>query len=323
MNQTNTTPQVSVLITVRNAEAYISETLASILQERNVPLEIVLVDNGCTDSTIEKALAFNDERVRVVPGPKKGISHALNVAYAAARGEIFMRCDGDDLFPPDRISRQVEWLNQHPEFGVVCGAFSTIDEKGAFLANLALHENAEEITEELQNSKTRTHIGTFAMRAEVVKAAGYSREFFDCFEDVDFQLRLGEACRVCYVPEIMYQYRLLPTSVTHSKSQKLMEFYDAQAFEFQRQRKTRGMDDLQLGNPPAIPTFDDKVYTVSEHTARMLTSRAWSEHQAGHKIQALSAGLRLVISQPANLTAWRSLVFLLIKPAGRASVSSS
>ncbi len=49
-------PLVSVVMTVRNVEDYISETLASILQERQVPLEVILVDNGCTDSTVERVL---------------------------------------------------------------------------------------------------------------------------------------------------------------------------------------------------------------------------------------------------------------------------
>jgi glycosyltransferase involved in cell wall biosynthesis len=323
MNENSATPLVSIVITVRNAEAYISATLASILQEREVPLEVVLVDNGCTDATVEKALAFEDERIRIIPGPKKGISHALNVAYAAVRGEIIMRCDGDDLFPPTRIKKQVEWLAEHPEFGVICGAFSTIDPKDALLSNLGCDSQAEEITEELKQGETRTHIGTFAIRTEVVKAAGCSREYFDCFEDMDFQLRLGETCRIWYQPEIFYEYRLHPASVTHSKSQKLMEFYDATALEFQRQRRTRGADDLQLGCPPVIPEFDDKTHTLTEHVEKMLTAHSWAEHQAGRKKQALVAGIRLVASQPTNWTTWRNLLVLAVKPAGKASVSSS
>lgn len=323
MSETSTAPLVSVVMTVRNAEAYISETLASILQEQTVPLEVVLIDNGCTDSTIDRVRAFNDTRVRVIPGPKKGIAHALNVAYAAVRGTIIMRCDGDDIFPTQRITQQAKWLTEHPEFGAICGGFSTIDPKGAFVANLSCEKAAQEITDDLRNGKIWTHIGTFAIKTEVVKAAGCSREFFDCLEDVDFQLRVGETCRVWFTPDVMYHYRLHPSSVTHSKNPDQMAFYDSLAIEFQRQRQTRGADDLQLGHPPVIPDFGSNVHTVTEHVEKLLNARAWADHQAGRKKQAIAAGLRLVANQPMNLAAWRNLAALAIKPAGREAVSPS
>lgn len=313
-------PLVSVVITVRNAEDFISATLASILQERNVPLEVVLVDNGCTDATIDKVRTFNDQRVRAIKGPGKGIAHALNVAYAAARGEIIMRCDGDDLYPPQRVARQVEWLVGHPEFGAVCGSFSTIDVKGYPIANLECGKDAEEITEELRNGITRTHIGTFAVRAEALRAAGGSREYFDCFEDIDFQLRLGEACRVWYVPDVQYEYRLHQTSVTHTQSNTEREFFDDLALEFQRQRRTQGSDDLQRGCPPTPPQGGDKSgMNTAKHVQGMLMGSAWSQHRAGHKQQALLKGMHSVIVQPSNMVAWRSLLALAVKPAGKGS----
>jgi glycosyltransferase involved in cell wall biosynthesis len=311
-------PLVSILITVRNAEAYISETLASILQEKSIPLEIIIVDNGCTDATVEKALALKDSRIQVIPGPKKGISHALNVAYAAARGEIIMRCDGDDLFPTKRITRQVEWLCANPEFGAVCGGFSTIDVKSMLLADLGLDADVQEITEELRNGKTRTHIGTFAIRAEAVKASGYSREYFDCFEDIDFQLRLGEICRVGYLCETEYYYRLHPASVTHSQSSTLREFYDATALEFQRQRLATGEDNLQRGCPPPLPKPGDKAgISTDSHVQGMLLQSAWAEHQAGRKQKALAFGMRSMMIRPISLAAWRNLFALAVKPCGR------
>ena len=322
MSQETAAPIVSILITVRNAEPYISATLKSILQERDIPLEVVLVDNGCTDATVDKALALQDDRVRILPGPKRGISPALNVAYAAARGEILMRCDGDDLFPADRIKRQVKWLSDNPEFGAVCGGFSTIDTKGALLAKLGCGEAAAEITDELQNGKTRTHVCTFAIRAEAVKAAGYSREYFDCFEDIDFQLRIGEACRVGFLPDNEYLYRLHQSSVTHSYSNTLREFYDATALEFQRQRRTLGTDDLQRGCPPPVPQPIDKLgMNAAMHQQEMLMGSAWVEHQAGRKGQALMQGLRSIMVRPGELEVWRNFLALAIKPAGKDLIS--
>lgn len=193
-----------------------------------------------------------------------------------------------------------------------------MDSKGTPLAKLGCDLPEEEITAELQNGKTRTHIGTFAMRAEAVKAAGYSREYFDCFEDIDFQLRLGEASRVWFIPQVEYEYRLHSTSVTHSQSNTLRQFYDATAVEFQKQRRTSGQDDLQRGCPPPIPQGGDKSgMNAIEHVQGMLMGSAWAEHEAGRKQRALVFGVRSVITQPANLMAWRSLVALAVKPSSK------
>jgi glycosyltransferase involved in cell wall biosynthesis len=320
MALTDAKPLVSVVITVRNAEAFISATLASLLQERDVPLEVVLIDNGCTDATIKRVSAFNDQRVRVIEGPKKGIAHALNVAYAAARGEIIVRCDGDDLYPPQRLVRQTQWLAAHPEFGAVCGGFSTIDSKGNPLADLGHQEIAQEITEELRNGVIRTHIGTFAIRAEAIRAAGGSREYFDCFEDFDFQLRLGETCRIWFEPEVEYIYRIHQTSSTHSTSDTRRAFLEDQAFRFQRQRQTEGSDDLMRGCPPDVPTDGYKSpRDTAHHLSHLLIGSAWSDHQAGHKRQALFKGMRSVVAMPSNLEAWRSLLVLALKPASKKS----
>lgn len=322
MTETEAKPLVSVVITVRNAEDFIAATLASILQERDVPLEVVLIDNGCTDATIERVSAFNDQRVRVIKGPGKGIAHALNVAYAAARGEIIVRCDGDDLYPPQRLVRQTKWLAAHPEFGALCSGFSTIDGKGKPLAEMAHKEEAQEITEELRNGVIRTHIGTFAIRAEALRAAGGSREYFDCFEDFDFQLRLGETCRVWFEPEAEYIYRIHQTSSTHSTSNTRREFLQEQAFRFQRQRRTEGSDDLQRGCPPAVPENSYKSpRDTAHHISYLLIGSAWSAHQAGDKRQALALGMRSVITMPSNLEAWRSLLALALKPTSKKSAA--
>lgn len=322
MIETEATPLISVVITVRNAEKFISATLASILQERDVPLEVVLIDNGCTDATIDRVREFNDQRVRVIKGPCKGIAHALNVAYAEARGEIIVRCDGDDLYPPQRLVQQAKWLTEHPEFGALCGGFSTIDSKGNPLSDLGCKEEAQEITEELRNGEIRTHIGTFAIRTEVVRAAGGSREYFDCFEDFDFQLRVGETCRVWFEPEIYYIYRLHQNSSSHSTSYTKNNFYCSIAFEFQRQRRTQGSDDLERGCPPPVPDGRKAPpWDAAWHAQKMLIASAWLEHQAGHKQQALVKGMRSVMALPVNPRAWRSLLALALKPAGSKSGS--
>lgn len=312
---------VSIIVPMYNAEAFISATLASILQERDIPLEVVVVNDGSTDASLERVCATNDKRVRVIQGPCQGIAPALNAGLAVACGEIIMRCDADDLYPPQRIARQVDWLSKHPEFGVVCGGFSTIDVKGRAIISFNNREDAQEITEELCNGITRTHLCTFAVRAEVLRSSGGCRQYFHTAEDIDLQLRLGELCRIWYVPDIQYNYRLHDTSITHRQSNVEREFFESMAREFQRQRRSQGSDDLQRGCPPTPPQGSTKsAMKTAEHTQGLLMGSAWQEHQSGHKQQALAIGIRSVIAQPSNIAAWRSLLALAVKPAGKGFV---
>lgn len=309
---------VSIIVPMYNAEAFISATLASILQECHIPLEVVVVDNGSTDASLDKVRAIEDKRVRLIHCQCKGIAAALNAGIAEVRGDIVMRCDADDLYPSQRLARQVEWLSRHPEFGAVCGGFSTIDVKGRTIVSFT-GEDSQEITEELRNGNTRTHLCTFAVRAEVLRSTGGCRQYFLTAEDIDLQLRIGELCRVWYLPEVEYNYRLHNNSITHTQSNVEREFFELMAREFQRQRRTQGTDDLQRGCPPTPPREGrtGSAMNSQEHTQGLLMGIAWQEHQSGHKFQALAIGMRSVITQPSNVIAWRSLLALAVKPARR------
>ncbi len=315
MNRIKTMPLVSVIIPMQNAESLISATLASILQEREIPLEVIVINDGSIDHSLERVKAINDSRIRVIAGPEAGIAAALNAGLAEAQGEIFMRCDADDLYPSQRIRQQVTWLSQHPEFGALCGNFSTIDVRGNLIANLTTGQVAEELTEYLRQGMTRTHFGTYAVRLGILRSLGGFRPYFRTAEDIDLKLRLGEACRVWYLPELYYYYRLHENSITHMTANTQRKFFDAIALEFQQQRLAQGNDDLQRGCAPHLPSENDALpRNVQEHIQGILIGRSWREHQAGHKLRALKIGVRSVLARPSNLAAWRSLVALGIKP---------
>lgn len=307
---------VSVIVPMHNAEAFISATLASILQERDISMEVVVVNDGSTDASLERVREIDDGRLQVIDGPCQGVAAAMNAGLNAACGEIIMRCDADDLYPRQRIPWQVDWLTKHPEFGAVCSGFSTINKRGHLIAQLCCEKDAEEITEELRNGITRTSFCTFAVRAELLRTVGGFRQYFHTAEDIDLQLRLGEVDRIWYVPSIQYYYRLHDNSLTHTQTNLEREFFESLARDFQRQRLIQGSDDLQRGCPPAPPQGSTKVMKSAKHIQGLLISRAWQEHQAGHKLRAIVIGLRSVVVQPHNLAGWRSLLALIFKHAG-------
>src|SRR4051812_12769200 len=200
--------QISVLIPCRNAERYIRSTLGSVLAQKDVDLEMVVIDDGSTDRSIEIVREVNDPRIRIIPGPQRGISAAFNAGLAEAREGIVARCDADDHYPPDRLAWQVKFLADHPEFGAVCGYFSTITDAGKLIADSYLNEPAGEITQELRDGKGRSHMCAYAFRADALRSIGGCREWFVSSEDRDLQYRLAEATRVWFEPRPSYFYRL-------------------------------------------------------------------------------------------------------------------
>jgi glycosyltransferase involved in cell wall biosynthesis len=186
---------------------------------------------------MQSFLSVTDERIRIVGDPGEGISACMNAGLAAAKGGIVMRCDADDQYPAGRIKEQVAWLDANQEYAAVCGGFSTIDTSGGLVAKLATGDSSEDITDELNAGKTRTHSCSYALRRSLLQRVGGFRPYFVTSEDIDFQLRLGEVAKVMYLPHSCYLYRLHDASITHTQGNMKREFFENTARQFQLQRK--------------------------------------------------------------------------------------
>lgn len=309
-------PALSLVMSVRNAGPTVEETLRSILAERDIDLRVELIDNGCTDDTIPKALALGDDRIRVHEGPKKTLSAAINFGYSRVETDYVTRFDGDDLMTAGSLARRLHWLHAHPEYGAVCGSFETMDEHGRNRVRMATGDDEEEITDELRGGKIRTHINTFVYRRSVVEAMGGSREWFAMLDDRDFQYRIAEHTRVRYLPERMFSYRLIHGSITHSIGTATRRFYDWAADEFQRQRRETGEDDLMRGHPPEPPTGDDseKIKSPTEQLVGHLVADAWRQHGQGDRVAALGSMLRALRKKPLDARLVKQFVLLAVKP---------
>jgi glycosyltransferase involved in cell wall biosynthesis len=113
-----TGPLVSVVMPAFDEEAFIAEALDSVLAQTYAPVEVIVSDDGSTDRTAEIADGYG---ARVVRQDRSGPAAARNAGLAVARGEYWAILDADDVMPADRIERQVEQLERHPEVGMVFG----------------------------------------------------------------------------------------------------------------------------------------------------------------------------------------------------------
>lgn len=305
--------QVSVVMPMRNAAPYVRAALESVLAQEAVDVEVVVIDDGSTDGSGDVVRGLGESRVRLLPGPCRGVAAALNVALEAAGGNVVARCDSDDLYPPGRLARQVRWLDEHPEFGAVCGRMTTMTAQGQVVAELECGGSvASEITDELRTGVIRTTLCSFAIRTERLRQIGGFRPYFVTAEDIDMELRLGETTRVWYEPVTCYFYRMHDASITHTQGNARQEFFESTALAFAAQRRRGQPDDLERGCPPPVPA-NGAAPTSGQHLQGFLLGRAWSEHAAGHRLRALRTGLHACRAWPWNLGAWKSLAALTCK----------
>ena len=109
---------VSVYINVYNREDLIGETIQSVLDQTYSNLQIIVVDDGSSDNTAEVVRNFADSRIEFYPLEKNvNVVGALNEGLKHVRGEYVAHVDSDDLWDPEKIEKQVCFLEDHPEYG--------------------------------------------------------------------------------------------------------------------------------------------------------------------------------------------------------------
>ncbi|HQV74132.1 MAG: glycosyltransferase family 2 protein [Flavobacteriales bacterium] len=113
--------KVTVLLPFRNAASTLHAAVTSIAEQTFSEWELLLVDNASTDesATITKNWVEKDDRIRLIEEPSVGIANALNTGMLRAKGSYIARMDADDISHPERLSKQVAYLDAHPEIGVL------------------------------------------------------------------------------------------------------------------------------------------------------------------------------------------------------------
>lgn len=128
-------PPVPVLLPFRNAAGTLDAAIASMAAQTCTDWELLLIDNASTDDSpaIAQRWADRDSRIKLVHEPTVGIAHALNTGLAQAQGKYIARMDADDVSHPERLAKQVAYLDAHPEIGVLGTrtAFVTTVEKSS------------------------------------------------------------------------------------------------------------------------------------------------------------------------------------------------
>lgn len=203
--------KVSVVLPVYNSALYIEESLVSMLHQTYPDFEIIVIDDGSTDGTLQKIQAFADPRIRLIAHQEnRGLVGTLNEGLSLARGEYIARMDGDDIALPERLERQVAYLDAHPEVGVL-GTQAHLLGIDKVTTKPLVHE---EIRVWQLFHCTFVH-PTVMLRRSVIENHGIRYLPYPHAEDYEIWNRLAELTRLANLPDVLLRYRLHPNQVSN------------------------------------------------------------------------------------------------------------
>ncbi len=187
---------VSVIIPVYNVEKYIAATIQSVIDQTYTNFELLIVDDGSPDKSLEICQQFTDKRIKIIRQKNHGVCAARNTGIRNAQGEYLAFLDADDLWLPEKLEKHVEHLENSPLVGVSFSRSAFIDEMGKPLGIYQMPK-LKDITPALIICRNPIGNGSApVLRREVltaIKSDGgcYFDEQLRHFEDVECWLRIA------------------------------------------------------------------------------------------------------------------------------------
>jgi glycosyltransferase involved in cell wall biosynthesis len=275
--------KVTVIMPVFNGAEYLSESIESILSQTWTDFEFLILDDGSTDNSVEIISLFRDDRIRLERNERNiGLTATLNRGLDLARGKFVARMDCDDVSRPDRLERQVRFLESNPQVGVVGSWAEVVDENGSIptrrligkvtrLGNSphSLATTDPAIRFNLLFTNILVH-SSVMLRNDLLDRHNFRySEAFKFAEDYEFWVRCSRAFQLALIPEVLVSYRTRSSSVSNLNRQMQREAADRVRLDYLRSlgiKMSRDEEQLHL---------DITNFNFGGDPNRLLEARNW------------------------------------------------
>lgn len=263
------TPKVTVLMPVYNGEAYLNEAIESILSQTFEDFEFLIINDCSSDNSKEIIKAYKDKRINFVENETNiGLSSILNKGLDIAKGEYIARMDQDDISLPDRLQKQVEFMDKNPEIGI-CGSF--IEKFGAetgigkyplindlIKINLLFYSALAHPTVMFRNSLLRKY------------NLKYNPEY-EYAEDYDLWSRCIKHFKIANLNEVLLKYRMHIKGMSLSNKKKQESLSDlVRTNQLKRLEIKPTSEDLQIHHSLICNDFKNTEEYVNKVENRLL-----------------------------------------------------
>ena len=286
-----------MLLPVWNSEAFLEQAIESILGQTLSSFELIVIDDGSSDrsAVIAEGFPSRDDRVRTLRRRHEGLSATLNAGIAAARGEYIARMDADDISVPDRLQKQVAYLDAHPACIAVGTWIEVVDEAGRPLGLKTFVTTHAEISAALLRGISPMAHPTVVVRGDALRAAGgYDARRYPS-EDLDLWFRLGESGALANLGEALLQHRRHKAAIGVREREKMKAMALAICNEA---RSKRGLPSWR-GTP---------ILTGRNADARYHFECARTALIAGPRLTAVRHAAATIAAEPGRLYGYATLI---------------
>jgi glycosyltransferase involved in cell wall biosynthesis len=207
-------PKISVIIPAYNGEQTIKETIKSVLSQTLSQFEIIVINDGSQDKTLEVVSSILDPRLKVLSYPNAGVSVSRNRGISQAGGDYVSFLDADDLWTPDKLESQLKALQANPQAAVAYSWTDWIDESGQFLRSGGhISVNGDVYAKLLLRDFVESGSNPLIRRQALTEVGGFDKSL-NLAADWDMWLRLAARYEFVAVPSSQILYRVSPNSMS-------------------------------------------------------------------------------------------------------------
>ncbi len=219
----NKNPRISVVMPNYNAEKYIAEAIESILNQSFSDFEFIIIDDGSSDKSwkIIQEYTKKDKRIVAIKNEKNlKICKTLNKWIELARWEYIARMDSDDISHPERLEKQVKFLDKNLEVGIVGANIDMIDEDWKVYSKRKYHFNDSEIRKYIFRYSPFCHPVVMIRKSILEKSRNYDPDLVYA-EDYDLYFRIWMYSKFANLNESLIKYRMFENNSTTKKLKQM------------------------------------------------------------------------------------------------------
>ncbi|MFC2102924.1 glycosyltransferase [Bacteroidota bacterium] len=266
---------VTVLLPTYNLAEYLKYAIKSILNQSFRKFELLIVDDGSTDNTVDIVKSFNDSRIVYLQKAHTGLSNTMNYGLRKARYDWIAIMEADDIAFPTRLEKEIDFMNKNPEFSVVSCWYAVF--KNSRISYIVPTPNSHnKIIHQLALHSPICNQGVIYNKREIVALGGYDNNL----REYDLWLRIKDDVKYYNIPELLMLVRFREDSLTnHSVTEHKRIVY--------------------LSQSPFYKIGLDKEFGLNSES-KQIEIKAWREWFYGHKSKARNYWIKkpLILLKP-------------------------
>jgi glycosyltransferase involved in cell wall biosynthesis len=300
------TPTLSVLMPVFNAGRYLRRAVESVLCQTLKDFEFLIIDDGSSDGSLEilQSYAAQDLRIRLLSHENRGLSPTANELLHEASGDLVAPMDNDDVCQPQRLERQLAFLQNNPDVVCVGSSYRIIDEADRLiLRQFPVEQDDEKIQKLMLAGHVSLHHPTTMYRRQAAIAVGGYDTRLPIAHDMDLWLRLGEVGKLANMDEPLLDYRI------HGKSTS--DGLQSVALDEIRKACERAWGRRGITGTVETQTWRPSEARASRH--EFFLRHGWWAFRSGERSTAALYAVRALATLPWKPSAWKLLACSMLK----------